>query len=460
MNNPPLPTPPAQTTGKYLVLLEDNEIKAGVQAISNSTGIRDFAQSDDFEDNAISPGALADTDAIVLNDLGVAVVSLEPDQVRSLNQAVSSSAALITMEPERVVYALSELQPEPEQIVQIAPEIQLQAENLSISTDYLKGYRDAVNQLVDQLMGTVADLELPTEALPSQTKLDPNFTWGLQVTEVNTSPYSGLGIKVAVLDTGFDLTHPDFAGRSITSKSFIEGQEVQDGNGHGTHCVGTACGPKSPEKMPRYGVAYSAEIYAGKVLSDEGSGADGGILAGIDWAIANGCEVISMSLGAPVEAGQAYSKVYERVGRRALRRGTLIVAAAGNDSRRSKKFIAPVSHPANCPSILAVAAIDSNLRVAVFSNGGLNSKGGQIDVAAPGVDVYSAWPVNLPPGRYHTISGTSMATPHVAGLAALIAEANGAIGRDLWLELIFGTRRLSLSAQDIGSGLAQAVQEW
>lgn len=456
MNNLPLSQP--QTTGRYLVLLADNETKAGVQAISNSTGIKDFAQSGDFRDNAISPRALAGTDAIVLNDLGVAVVSLGADQVRSLNQAVNNSAALVTMEPERIVYAISD--PEPGRIVRTLPGFQPQVDQLNVSTDYLRGYRDAVNHLVDQLIGGAIAPELPGDGTESLLELDPNFTWGLQATKVNTSPYSGLGIKVAVLDTGFDLTHPDFGGRSITSKSFIEGEEVQDGNGHGTHCIGTACGSKTPETMPRYGIAYSAEIYAGKVLSNEGSGADGGILAGIDWAIANGCQVISMSLGAPVEAGQTYSKVYERVGRRALRRGTLIVAAAGNDSWRTNNVIAPVSHPANCPSVLAVAALDSKLKVAVFSNGGLNPRGGQIDLAAPGVDIYSSWPVSLPPNRYNTISGTSMATPHVAGLAALISEANGAIGRDLWLELMFGAQRLSLELRDVGSGLAQAAQAW
>ena len=111
---------------------------------------------------------------------------------------------------------------------------------------------------------------------------------------MDRSAFTGRDVKVAVLDTGFDLNHPDFAGRPIVSSSFITGEPVQDGNGHGTHCIGAAMGPKTPVGTHRrYGVAGEASIFAGKVLSNAGSGADGGILAGIDWAIRNGCRAIS-----------------------------------------------------------------------------------------------------------------------------------------------------------------------
>jgi subtilisin family serine protease len=283
--------------------------------------------------------------------------------------------------------------------------------------------------------------------------VESETTWGVQATKVITSRFSGRGIKVAVLDTGFDLTHPDFIGRKLISKSFIENQEVQDAHGHGTHCIGTACGPLSPPIFPRYGVAYDAEIYVGKVLSNEGSGSDRQILAGITWAIANGCQVVSMSLGAATVLGQQYSKIFEAVGRRALRSGTLIIAAAGNESSRPDN-IAPVSHPANCPSIMAVAALDSQLQVAYFSCGGLESNGGHVDIAGPGVDVYSTWPMET---RYNTISGTSMATPHVAGIAALYAEATGATGQALWTLLTQNAQRLPLSSVDVGIGFVQAT---
>jgi subtilisin family serine protease len=260
------------------------------------------------------------------------------------------------------------------------------------------------------------------------------------------------------LDTGIDITHPDFAGRQIVSKSFINGEDAQDKNGHGTHCIGTACGPKDPSTLPRYGIAYNAEIFAGKVLSNRGSGTDGGILAGIEWAIASGCQVISMSLGAPTRPGDTYSKIYEQVGQRALQRGTLIIAAAGNESRDTSTGGRlsppnPVGYPANAPSLMAVAALDAQLQIAAFSNGSINPDGGQIDIAGPGVNVYSTWPMST---RYRSISGTSMATPHVSGIAALYAEATGQTGLNLWGLLMRDAQRLLLPSADVGVGLVQA----
>jgi subtilisin family serine protease len=279
-------------------------------------------------------------------------------------------------------------------------------------------------------------------------------TWGLIVTRVIRSRFSGRGIRVAVLDTGLDLRHPDFAGRNITHQSFVAGQTTQDGHGHGTHCIGTASGPARPAVLPRYGVAYASDIFAGKVLSNQGSGSDQSILGGINWAVANRCAVISMSLGARTFPNQPFSVIFEAVASRALRAGTLIVAAAGNESRRSQGIISPVAHPANCPSIMAVGAIDVRLALADFTNRGINPNGGQVDIVGPGVDVYSSWPM---PTRYRTISGTSMATPHVAGIAALIAESNPAArGLALALRLIQTARRLNLPNVDVGAGLVQA----
>ena len=452
--------PVPETTGRYLVLLNTDEISEGIQTMNAAAGVGEVAHAADFSDNAPDASLLAGDTPLLFDELGVAVVTMDPTQVQSLNVASAGTSSVVAVEPERVVYALSNVnwmsnvgassQFMPSQAQAIPAESTL----LSVSADYLQGYRDAINTLVDRLLDADGDADIEGDGGGGNEPPNGSITWGLQKTKVDISSYSGLGIKVAVLDTGFDLTHPDFFGRLITSQSFIEGEEVQDGNGHGTHCIGTACGSQSPSSLPRYGVAYNAEIYAGKVLSNEGSGSDGGILAGINWAIANGCQVISMSLGAYAAPGQAFSTIYEQVGRRSLRRGSLIVAAAGNDSRRQFGQVEPVSHPANCPSIMAVAALSPNLKVAYFSNGGINRKGGQIDIAAPGVDVYSSWPM---PTRYNTISGTSMATPHVAGLAALQAEATGATGRELWAQLTQNAWRLSLSTRDVGSGLAQAV---
>jgi subtilisin family serine protease len=422
-----------ETTGRYLILLPEGDIESGIRTLADSTGISAVARSSDAAGRTFTAEQLGNEDASVFDTLGVAVVSLDPNQVQSVRSATASGGSILTIEPERVVYAISDL-------------------TTNLTNEYLKGYRDAINNLVGQTVSS--ESQLAAAAIFA----DGSATWGLQTTKVINSPYSGLGIKVAVLDTGLDLDHPDFAGRKITSQSFIAGEAVQDQNGHGTHCIGTACGPQKPSSLPRYGIAYNAEIFAGKVLSNQGSGSDGGILAGIDWAITNGCKIVSMSLGAATAPGDTYSKIYEQVGKRALRQGTMIIAAAGNESRNpstGKRLSPPkpVGYPANAPSLMAVAALDNNLQVASFSNGSINPDGGQVDIAGPGVDVYSTW---FMPTRYRSISGTSMATPHVAGIAALYAEATGLSGYALWGYLLRDAQRLSLSSIDVGIGLVQA----
>ncbi|WOI58098.1 S8 family serine peptidase [Palleronia sp. LCG004] len=283
---------------------------------------------------------------------------------------------------------------------------------------------------------------------------DTERSWGLAATGAIDSPRSGDGIRLCVLDTGIDAGHPDYRDRSIVSQSFVTGEEVMDAQGHGTHCAGTAAGRSALPGVPRYGVAPGASLHVGKVLNDQGSGRERDIIAGMLWAVRQGCEVISMSLGRAVRPGEVHSTAYERIGRLALDSGSLIVAAAGNDSRRQVGYIAPAGAPANSPSILSVAALDEMLAIAPFSNGGINPDGGGIDLAAPGVDVLSSVPR---PRDYRALSGTSMATPHVAGVAALWAESDPALrGAALWDRLIESARKLPLSARDVGAGLVQA----
>jgi subtilisin family serine protease len=383
------------TTGRYLVLLEDDWENAG-QELNRVAGIRTVDQGDE----GASPG-LWEGDGLVMGQLGVALVTADDDQVTALARAADEPGPIALIEPERFVQAIEPTAPAAE----------------------------AEAPAVDETL----------------------FTWGLQATGAPNSKATGKGIKVAVLDTGFDLKHPDFAGRTVVSSSFVQGEEVQDGHGHGTHCIGTSCGPRDLEKGPGYGVAYEADIHVGKVLSNAGSGADGGILSGIDWAITSGCAVVSMSLGAATSPGQAYSRTFERVAIRAMRKGTLIIAAAGNESDRRVGRINPVGHPANCPSIMSVSAIDVARKMAWFSCGTVDAIGA-IDLTGPGFDVYSSWPMPL---RYKRISGTSMATPHAAGIAALIAQATGARGFELWARLSQTARRLALPSTDVGAGLVQ-----
>lgn len=279
-------------------------------------------------------------------------------------------------------------------------------------------------------------------------------TWGLQATRTLDSQFTGKGIKIAVLDTGLDLNHPDFVGRNIVSQSFVAGEHVQDLQGHGTHCCGTAAGGTADNGQFRYGVASNAELYVGKVLSNSGSGRESDIILGAYWAINAGCSVVSMSLGRAVAPGEPYSQDYERLGRYALSRESLIIAAAGNDSDRRFNYIAPVGAPANSPSIMAVAAVDPFLQVADFSCGGINGNGGEVDIAGPGVHVISSLPM---PRQYGRLSGTSMACPHVAGIAALWAESNPQLrGQALWNELMAQALSLNDPQRDVGSGLVQA----
>lgn len=283
---------------------------------------------------------------------------------------------------------------------------------------------------------------------------DDEKTWGVDAVGAWGSQNKGAGIKVAVLDTGLDLLHPDFADRTIVSESFVTGEDVQDGQGHGTHCAGTAVGGQISDGVFRYGVASDADLYVGKVLSNSGSGRERDVLTGMAWAIEQGCEVISMSLGSDVREGDTYSPEYEELGRLALENGSLIVAAAGNSSSRRFGFVAPVGSPANAPSIMAVAAIDEALGVADFSSGGINPDGGEVNIAGPGVDVFSSVPQ---PRLYRSLSGTSMACPHVAGVAAHWAEADETLrGQALWDKIVETSLPLGDDESDVGAGLVQS----
>jgi subtilisin family serine protease len=428
-------SPHAEYTGRSIVVFRDIAPSRRARFLKEVAAFSNVASAADFDNSAMVVDQVSGADAVIFDEIGVAVVTPDPSQLNALHVSAEEDSPILVIEPEQVMYAIG-VSPIP-----------------GVVQEYLRGYRDAVVTLYDRVAAGSGSATVAEAAGPTSFTDDEASTWGLKATDVVASKPSGRNVTVAVLDTGLDLNHPDFVGRNIVSQSFVTGQPVQDGHGHGTHCIGTACGPLRPGTGPRYGCAHGARIFAGKVLNNLGRGEDLGIFAGINWAVANKCQVISMSLGAPTAVGDHYPRSYEIVARRALAAGTLIVAAAGNESRRELGLINPVGRPANCPSIIAVAAIDSQLGIATFSNRGLNPDGGQVDIAAPGVGVYSTWPL---PTRYRTISGTSMATPHVAGIAAMHAEATNTSGSALWQTVLQHARRLTLPSADVGVGLVQA----
>ena len=311
-----------------------------------------------------------------------------------------------------------------------------------------------------------------------------SVTWGIQAIGADKSPYDGKGIVIAVLDTGIDRFHPAFAGMQIERKNFTnEGDDDEDG--HGTHCAGTIFGREV--EGTRIGVAPGVErALIGKVLGANGGSSDR-IAEAIMWAVTNGANVISMSLGfdfpgyvkslvangTPTELAVSIGLegyrlnllLFDRLSlyisaQSEILQPALLIAAAGNESRRNTtpSFELAVSPPAVAEGVVSVAAIaktPDGFEVAPFSNVGAR-------VSGPGVNVLS---VKLG-GGLTALSGTSMATPHVAGVAALWAQKMFEVGefkRCLLADRIVGTAttdgmKPGSDYADIGAGLVRAPQ--
>ncbi|MGV9703213.1 S8 family serine peptidase [Streptomyces sp. NPDC003483] len=233
---------------------------------------------------------------------------------------------------------------------------------------------------------------------------------------------TGAGVRVAVLDSGVDATHPDLADRVVAARSFVEGEDVTDRNGHGTHTASTVAGTGAASGGKERGVAPGADLIVGKVLGDSGSGPISGIIAGMEWAArTEHAKVINMSLGTPVWHTQD-DPLSQAVNQLSAETGALFVIAAGNSGN------APygVSAPGTADAALTVGAVDGADHLADFSSAGprLNDDALKPDLTAPGVDVLAARSQLMSSGEgyYRTDSGTSMAAPHVAGAAVLLAQ--------------------------------------
>jgi subtilisin family serine protease len=270
---------------------------------------------------------------------------------------------------------------------------------------------------------------------PADTQVVP---WGVdRVWGSNSKPtVDGSGVKIGINDTGIDLDHEDLAANIQGEVNFVNSRKSgNDDNGHGTHVAGTVAGIDNLVGV--IGVAGGADIYAIKTLDRRGSGFFSDVAAGIDWAVANGLDIVNMSLGG------GKSTVMEVACENAEGAGLLLIAASGNSGDGSTATT-EISYPAAEPSVVAVGATNSSDNLASFS-----STGPHLEVSGPGVSVESAWAG----GGYKTISGTSMACPHAVGLAALIWEEMASpTGSSVRSELQKRVRDLGPDGHDNGYG--------
>lgn len=279
---------------------------------------------------------------------------------------------------------------------------------------------------------------------PGVSLLEAPFIW--------EQGYDGSGVVVAVLDTGIEKDHPDLkdqiiAGRNFTNEGGVD--DVHDGNGHGTHVAGTIAA-SNKNNAGVVGVAPGAKLLICKVLNSQGSGSFDWIINAIkyatSWTGPNGekVRVISMSLGGPSEVPELKKAIQA-----AVTKGIAVVVAAGNEGDSSEDSF-EYSYPGGYNEVIEVAAATLDLKIAPFSNNNL-----EVDVIAPGVDILSTWPGK----KWARLSGTSMATPHVAGaLALVIQKGEKEFGRkfteaEVYAALVKRTTELGYKKSSEGHGL-------
>ncbi|MFF8805795.1 S8 family peptidase [Streptomyces omiyaensis] len=241
--------------------------------------------------------------------------------------------------------------------------------------------------------------------------------------------YDGTGVRIAVLDTGVDRTHADLRTRVVGERNFSASPDAVDRVGHGTHVASIAAGTGAASGGRYKGVASGAELISGKVLDDEGYGDDSAVLAGMEWAAAEGADVVNLSLGGADSPG--VDPLEAAIDRLTAEKGVLFAVAAGNEGESGPSSI---GSPGSADAALTVGAVDHEDRLAPFSGTGPRLGDGAVkpDVTAPGVAITAAAApgsaIDTRPGTPHPapgylrIDGTSMATPHVAGAAALLKQ--------------------------------------
>jgi subtilisin family serine protease len=281
----------------------------------------------------------------------------------------------------------------------------------------LKGY---VATLSDAQLARVSadarvafvEADQPVHALTTQT----GATWGLDRIDQRSLPLSGTftytrtgsGVKAYVIDTGIRFSHSQFSGRAVTGYDAVDGGSADDCNGHGTHVAGTIGGST-------YGVAKSVQLVGVRVLNCSGSGTTSGVIAGVDWVTGN--HAASQPAVANMSLGGGASSALDSAVNRSISDGVSYAVAAGNGDILGRQQNACNYSPARVGAAMTISATDSSDRKASWAN-----YGSCVDWFAPGVSITSAWHNSNTATR--TISGTSMATPHTAGVAALYLQSN------------------------------------
>ncbi|MEK6372593.1 MAG: S8 family serine peptidase [Acidobacteriota bacterium] len=258
--------------------------------------------------------------------------------------------------------------------------------------------------------------------------------------------WTGAGIKVAVLDSGLECDHPDFMSRSILRDSKVKNLDSCDKNGHGTHCTGLIAGPRvAYGKHPGYGAAPDVTLMIIRALDNDLLGDDGDILKAMNLAADLAADIIVMCMSADVPPVAVFEN--DAAG---IKKTSLIIAAAGNDT--SSTTVALLGHPANAPSIMAVAAVDDNGGPWEYSAG--SGRSDVVEVAAPGEGILSSYFSRV--AAYQRDSGTSQAAAYAAGVAALWAHSDAKY-RGEALREVLRLRALDLGQPDLlGKGLVQA----
>ena len=295
-------------------------------------------------------------------------------------------------------------------------------------------------------------------AAPAKAATDPlrDQQWGMTMVHADEAhgTATGAGATVAVIDTGAYFAHPDLQGRLTAGRDFVEKDDTpQDGEGHGTHVAGIVAA-NTGNGVGVEGVAPGARVLVIRVLGNDGSGLTDDVTAGIDWATDHGADVINLSLGpdTPLLGGNSD---FDAAIDRALDRGAIVVAAAGNDG------LPVCEQPAGGGRLLCVGAVDRNGNKAIYSN---TTFGSALGLTAPGgagvggnADILSTYFPHPGFAEYEYVAGTSQATPHVAGVAALLVSL-GVRGQAAVQRILSTARDAGLPGPDpvYGAGIVDA----